>query len=313
MNPDQSAPLADTAPSETPAPQTPSAPAETPSAEANANADSGNIDPRNLQATPPPTDPDAYQIPEAYQRRELEDGKIENAWTDKVKSEEDLWKLAANSQEMIGKKHALPDFDNATPQEVEAYFNQVRPADKADYNFNLNEGQDLNGLGLEFAELLHSSGIPKFQGDQMIAKYQAMEAAKQEASFDTESFMEGMSEHFGKNYKEDITSTRELIESNLNDDQKKTFAKVPNDHLTLMYQLASNMAEAYGASEDGHGGMFSPGIVPSKSFEDQRTEIGKQMDELKKTPFYSGEKMQELINARQATFDAQVKQQTGRK
>lgn len=74
-------------------------------------------------ATPTPA-PSDFAIPEAYK---------DKPWASKVKSHDDLWKQLENTQSLIGKKAIAPDFKTATPQEIEDYYSQMRPADKAEF------------------------------------------------------------------------------------------------------------------------------------------------------------------------------------
>lgn len=290
----ESAPPADTAQSSNPS-------NDTAQNTANQNPNGGTPPADNTNQQTPPQDnatpPNGeggseFVIPEAYQKKPIEgqEGKFENAWTDKIKSEEDLWKLAANSQKMLGKKNLTPDFETATPQEIEQYFNEIRPQDKNEYNFKTSEDYTETGLEESFATMLHEVGLSKYQGDKLIAMYQQFEQQKAQELYDADSFIAGMEEVFGKGFEVKTDQTRQLIEANLNDKQKERLENVPNEYLTLMYELAHNLDKAYGASESGLGGENPPGFVPKKNIDEQITGVRKQLEEISKRPHDANEK-----------------------
>lgn len=302
----ENAPLADTASS-----SSPSGNSSANDANQNPNGETPPADNSNPQTppqdnqTPPEGGSSDFKIPDAYQKKPIEgqEGKFENAWTDKIKSEEDLWKLASNSQKLLGKRNATPDFENATPQEIESYFNEVRPQDKSEYNFKTSGDYEPTGLEDGFATMLHEAGISKYQGDKLIAQYQKLEDAQKAQLYDADAFISGMEEYFGKGFEVKTDQTRQLIEANLNEKQREQLEDVPNNYLSLMYQLAHNLDKAYGASESGLGGENPPGFVPKKNIDEQIADVRGKIDTISNRPHTQDEKqalVDELLNLTKA-------------
>ena len=236
-----------------------------------------------------------FVIPEAYK---------DKPWASKVKSADDLWKQLDNTQNLVGRKQVALDFENATPQEIETYLASTRPESTDAYVFKTSEDYVETGVEGEFAKMLHGAGISAYQGNKLIQQYQALESAQREQMFDADKFLESMEKSFGNGYEAKVNQTRELIEANLNDNQKARLENVPNQYLTLIYELASNINKAYGASETGKAGASAPGFVASQPVEEVRKDLRQQISALTTRPHDSSEK-QKLVDALAATYKTQ--------
>ena len=228
QNPTQ--PAAPEQPAQGDQPATPKAPTE-------------NTDPRGQQIPEGEGGDDAptgFSVPEDYK---------EKPWASKVKTQEDLWKMADNLQVMVGRKTVVPDFETATPQELESYLAQTRPESPEAYKFDSAEDYQPSGLEGGFAEAFHKNGVHPAIGNQLIKDLQGVlgEAAKD--LYDPDKFLGSMEEAFGNGYEMKTNQARQTIESNLNDTDKKALETMSNEHLAVMYKFANNMNQAYGANE----------------------------------------------------------------
>lgn len=233
----------------------------------------------------PPSAPE-FTIPDEYKER---------GWASKVKSVDDLWKQLDNSQQLIGRKYAAFDPTNATPNELEEYHSRLRPPDASEYNFQTSEDYEPSGMEPVFAEMLFNAGISKYQAAKLIPAFQAWEQSLAGEMFDKDAFLGVMEEKFGRGYEVKVNQTRQLIEGNLNDKAKEQLGKLPNDALSLVYELANNMAEAYGAYENGGQGSGPNGGIVTKSPKEEQAEIRQQLDKLTRNPYHTEEDKQRLI------------------
>lgn len=237
-----------------------------------------------------------FSIPEEYRAQQLEDGNVVNAWSDKVKSVEDLWKLAANSQKVLGKRHVVPDFDNASPEEVNDYFNQVRPSSPEDYVFNSFEGYEESGLEGEVGQLLYDCGISKYQADNLIAGHNEIMMREAAEAFSEDNFNNIISDVFGKDNDFEISRTSRLISDNLGEEHLNALDSLPNEALALIYSLAHNMNKSYGAHEYGVGVDSKPGRIQEKDYKKLQGEKFRELWELKNRG-HTNEEKQKIIDA----------------
>lgn len=242
-----------------------------------------------------------FNIPEEYRKAETEDGKTVNAWTDKVKSVDDLWKTAANAQKMLGKKHLTPDFANSTPNEIEQYFNQIRPADKGEYKFAFSEDYKETGLEPVFADMFHKAGLSTYQAEILTKQYQAMEQQRAQEMYDADSFVKSLEEKFGNGYQAKYEQTRQFIAGNLTPDQQARLETVPNDSLMLFYEMAANLQDAYDAKETGAAASGGNGTMSPQNKDAIREKLSNEMQELRRRP-HSQEEYTTLLNQYNATF-----------
>ncbi|MEE9356577.1 MAG: hypothetical protein V3U75_13385 [Methylococcaceae bacterium] len=238
--------------------------------------DTKTTPPAGDATTPPKVEgkENTFEIPDAFK---------EKGWAEHLKSTDDLWNKIDNLQKFTSQKNATPDFEKATPQEIEDYFKESRPEDKGDYNFKTSEDYEETGMEEGFSTLLHEAGVTKYQGDLLIKGYQDMEAKQKDALFDTDTFMKEMEGVFGNGFEVKLDQTRQFIEGNLNDAQKKSLNDVPNSHLKLIYELANNISKSYGASESGKGGESQPGFTPKASTKERQSELRAQIREKDKS------------------------------
>lgn len=147
--------------------------------------------------TPTTSEAPSFTIPDAYK---------ENAWTEKVSSNDDLWKMTANLQEMIGKRPAGIPSENASDAEWEKFNKALGVPDEANYEFNelkdLPEGLDLESYDKTARDLFHKAGLTTKQAKVLRDAYIQSELGKaQESSAALDDKFDAIvKENFGDDY-----------------------------------------------------------------------------------------------------------------
>lgn len=240
--------------------------------------------------TPAPSPaPTPYTIPEAYK---------EKPWASTIKSEEDLWKQLDGAQGLIGKKFLVPDFDKATPKEIEDYFAQGRPKDENAYTFSEETGDEEKKF---YSGVFSKYGLHPFVANQIIKDVQAQQKAQFEGMFDADTYKAEMEKSFGSSYEKATGAITKILDGNLNKEDKALLEKLPNSMLALVYRAVDNITKAYGVSETS--AAAGKGAAPSQ--EDKmalRKDIRKQITELSKNPWHTVEQKNELLKKLEATY-----------
>ncbi len=233
-----------------------------------------------------------FQIPEPFK---------DKPWTKNVKSVEDLFKIHDDAQALIGKKRIIPDFDKATPQEVDEYLNMLRPKEKEVFaDFFKDDKEMSDERKSAFTDLLFESGLSKPQAERILKGYKAMEASVQEKLFDKDGFIESLKKNFGDEYEKKSAVINQIFQKHLSkEDQTFLDEKMPNEFLGLVYRLVDNLQKAYGITESGTPGEAGTGARPAVDVEAMRKEIRGQIAELSKRPHTIEEKqvLQDRLNA----------------
>lgn len=240
---------------------------------------------------PPPAD---YKIPDAYK---------DKPWAAKVKSEDDLWKQLDNTQTLLGKKHVVPDFDKATPKEIEDFVAQTRPEKIDAYDFSGGqEDYTASDLDPEFGKAFQKAGIHPKIGNELIKDLKGAIEANLDKAFEPEAFITEMKAALGS--EANINATRQFIEGNLSAEDKAVLDNVPNAHLAVVYRLAAKLQKAYGATETGLGGEHKTD-ASGKTVAETQSDLRKQIRELDKRPHDQSEK-DALINRLNDTYKTQT-------
>lgn len=229
-----------------------------------------------------------FSVPEAYK---------EKGWTQNIKSQDDVWKMLDNAQGQIGKKAVVPDFDKATPKEIDDYIAQLRPQDKAVYKFSDDMPEEQKTA---YADMLHEIGIPAYQANKLIEKYQSMEAASVAKLYDKDEFIGELKKSFGNEYEKVSGETAKLLAANLNADDKALLEKLPNPALGLIYRAVANLNKAYGASESGSAANV-PAQVSAVNVEEQAAKLRNDIISLSKRQ-HTAEEKQTLVDQLDALY-----------
>ena len=236
------------------------------------------------EVTPTVTDPkpDEFSVPDAYK---------EKGWAKNIKSNDDAWKMLDNAQSLAGKKTVAPDWDKATPKEIEDYYAQLRPADKSAYQFD--EGLP-DEMKTAFSDMLHKHGISAKQGNDLIKDYMAVEQATAAKMYDKDGFMAELKTSFGNDYEKVAGDTAKILASHLNENDKALLDKIPNQYLGVIYRVAANLNKAYGASESGSAAS-APSTVSVVDVEKRAGEIRNEIIAISRRQ-HTAEEKQKLVD-----------------
>lgn len=226
-----------------------------------------------------------FSVPEEYK---------DKGWAGKVKSLDDVYKQLDATDALVGKKTVgVPDFEKASPEEVEEYYSKTRPESKDNYSFA--EGTP-DADKEKFSNLFFENGISKHQADNIIKAYQADEAAQ----FTEEGALQEMEKALGSNYKEIYAKNNEISKKVFSEDVQGFVDKLPNGAHAMWQKAMSQMAESYGAKESDINVNNDP-TPPVVNIDAKRSEIRGKLNELSKRS-HSLQEKQDLINQLNDTY-----------
>lgn len=231
----------------------------------------------------------AFKVPDAYK---------DKPWASKIKSEDDLYKQIDTLDTLKGKKTVVPDFKTAKPEEVEAYFNALRPAEKTAYT--MPEGAD-KVYSETLPDILHSSGISEYQSGKLMPQLAKLQADIFENATSAEGFKDAMTKSFGDKFDGVVAGVVKEHKTHLSVEDQKMMDTMPNEYLAMVYRLTENMRKAYGASESGDAHVEGKGGVQPPDIGAQRKQLRADIAALDSKP-HTAEDRQKLVDALQATY-----------
>lgn len=220
----------------------------------------------------------AFEVPEEYK---------DAGWAKDIKSSDDLWKMNANAQSLIGKRPAgVPDKD-ASEEEWEKFYNAAgRPEEPSKYEFSeidLPEGVDLAPHTEKYAELAHKYGLNQKQADGLRKEWLAHEMATGEANKEAldKQYAEITKKHFGDDFDAKQEAAVKYLDGKLPEDLDGHLRQVlTNDPLTQaafvkitedMTKQINDLKKRYGAEDSLKSGDQASG----RSLDDIRSELAK--------------------------------------
>lgn len=185
------------------------------------------------------TDTGGFSIPDEYK---------DAGWAKNIKSVDDLWKMNANAQSLIGKKTiGIPD-EKSTPEEWQGFYSKLRPAKAEDYNL------DFKGSDKEFYEkLFYDNGISSKQAGNIISAYKARMDEATNSFLSEEGFAAEMKGRFGDNYDDKVKAITNLIKQEANQADAKVLDAMPNNVLGVMYGILDKIASRYAIKDTDVG------------------------------------------------------------
>jgi hypothetical protein len=231
------------------------------------------------ETTAATTDTSDFKVPDAYK---------DKPWAQKIKTQEDLYKQIDNLDGLVGKKAVVPDFEKATPEEMEEYFARTRPADKTAYDFGENVSAD---FAEPVTDLMHKYGVPPKIATQMAADYAAIEQAKLAEAMSSDGFKAVMQKSFGDKFDGAVSQVVALHKTHLSGDDQKMMDTLPNEYLGLVYRLSANMAKAYGAAETGQAADPKGSAPPSNDIASVQKNLRQQIRDLDNRPHTEAERV----------------------
>ena len=250
-----------------------------------------------------PTAPDGQQSPSF----KIPDEYKDKPWAAKVTSEAELWKQLANTQELIGKKSIVPDLKTATPEDREAFYAQMRPADVSEYQF---AGEPVPALKEGNAKAMMENGISATQANPVIAKYQELGQAEQEKLFDPEGFKTVMKGAFGDNWEQTTGAAYNNLKAMMSPQDQKMMEALPNPYAALIYRTlgnvdkaTQNMMKRYGVKETALAHFSDPAATNNAGgdIEGKRATIRGQLAKLT-SGFHTHEQKADLVKQLSDTY-----------
>lgn len=220
------------------------------------------------ESNPTQAEQSDFAVPDEYK---------EKGWSEKIKSQEDLWKQVDNLQALVGKKAIVPNPETATEAELDNFYNELRPE-----AYTLPEGSD-ESVGEMFTGWAKEAGLSQHQFEKAAAAMNAQLTAKHEGERSEEGYKEMIEKTFGKD--EGLKSTAEnILRRNLSPEALQFVDTLPNDALGVLYQFAKNVHNEYGVSETG--AAVNDGAVNSAvGLKERRAELKSKIAEAEKKPF----------------------------
>lgn len=180
----------------------------------------------------------------------------EAGWTQNIKSYDDLWKMNANAQNLIGRKTIGVPSEDATDAEINEFYAKTRPADINDYGLDEDDSKD-------FAQLFYDNGLSKRQVSNLVAGIQKVFEDQQAELVSQEGFDAEMKARFGDNAKQTAQSVANLIKREANDKDKAVLEAMPNNAVGAVYGVINKIMTRY-AVKDTDTGVAGTGSVGKK-------------------------------------------------
>jgi hypothetical protein len=180
----------------------------------------------------------------------------EAGWTQNIKSYDDLWKMNANAQNLIGRKTIGVPSEDATDAEINEFYAKTRPADINDYGLDEDDSKD-------FAQLFYDNGLSKRQVGNLVAGIQKVFEDQQAELVSQEGFDAEMKSRFGDNAKQTAQSVANLIKREANDKDKAVLEALPNNAVGALYGVINKIMTRY-AVKDTDTGVAGTGSVGKK-------------------------------------------------
>lgn len=182
---------------------------------------------------------DGFSVPEEYREAD---------WSKNIKSYDDLWKMNANAQSLIGQKTiGIPD-EKSGDDEWNEFYSKTRPAKAEDYALEL-EGDDKQ----MFENLFYENGINARQASALIKGYKESVEKAKAPLFSKEGFQQEMSGRFGEKYDDKVKSVSDFIIREAAEADKAVLDKMPNNVLGIVYSLIDRIQTRYAVSDSDAG------------------------------------------------------------
>ena len=219
-----------------------------------------------------------FSIPDEYK---------EAGWAKDIKSSEDLWKMNANAQSLIGKRPAGIPASDAPPEEWDKFYNAAgRPEDPSGYKFSdvegLPEGFDPEPLKNQAAGILHEAGLNQQQADAVYKKYlqTEVEALKGQQEDLDKQFEELSKEHFDGALDEQQEVAIDFANKYVPEQLREGFAGLENNPkaLAAIVSMAKGAQEEIRAVKAKYGAedkLESGGQSAGQSVDEIRTQLAK--------------------------------------
>lgn len=218
--------------------------------------------PENNTAATPGTE-GGFFVPDEYK---------EAGWSKNIRSYDDLWKMNANAQGVIGKKTiGIPD-DKSTDAEWSDFYSKTRPEKAEDYALEL-DGDD-KGL---FESLFYENGINTKQAAALVKGYKESVEKASQPLFSEDGYKKELAGRFGEQAEAKAKSVNEFIAKEADAADKAVLDRMPNNVIGIVYSLIDKVQTRY-AVHDSDTGKSGNGKI---SVEPDWLNYAKDADKLK--------------------------------
>lgn len=108
----------------------------------------------------------SFSIPNEYANK---------GWTEKIRSQDDLWKTLDNAQTLIGKRPAGIPSNDAPDAEWDSFYKAMGRPDQPSYEFNdpenIPENFDTASYKEKAAKILHEAGLTQKQAEKVYSRF----------------------------------------------------------------------------------------------------------------------------------------------
>lgn len=181
----------------------------------------------------------------------------EAGWAQNIKSYDDLWKMNANAQNLIGRKTIGVPGDDATDAELNEFYGKIRPQSASDYELDEDDSKD-------FAQLFYDNGLSKRQVANLTQGIQSIFEKQNQSMFSQEGYDAELKARFGDNAQKTAQKVVDFIKQETNDEDKAALEGLPNNVMGVVYSLIDKVQTRY-AVKDSDVGITGSGTIKKEA------------------------------------------------
>lgn len=253
--------------------------------------------------------PAEFKLPDAYK---------DKPWAAKVKSLDDVYKQIDTLDSLKGKKSVVPNLKDATPEEREAFYAQLRGKDAAEYQIPNDTSVPIPANTQPVvAKLFMDNGISPVQAESFLKGYLQLREKQIADFYNPDGFKTSMETAFGPEWEKTTGAVRNTIKGMMNADDQKALDALPNNMLGVVYRTLGNTINTvnetlkkYGATETFAHLQAPNGKAAATDLAGQRQGIRDQMTALSSRP-HTAQEQQALSDALAKTYENDPRLQAG--
>ena len=180
------------------------------------------------------TDNGGFFVPDEYK---------DSGWSKNINSYDDLWKMNANAQALIGKKTIGIPTSSSSDEEWNDYYSKVRP-EKAEYG--LNEWDEDNQA---VSDVFHKYGLAERQAKGISSELKAIQDKYTSELYSQDGYDKEMTDRFGKDFNEKAKAITDFIKKEANDVDRVALEKMPNNIVGAVYGLIDKVRTRYAVKD----------------------------------------------------------------
>lgn len=185
-----------------------------------------------------------FNIPDEYKSE---------GWTNNLKSIDDLWKMNANAQKLIGRKN-MPDA-NSSEADWQDFYAKMRPEKVEDYGIDFEDKAEKEFFEKAFFE----NGISKRQAEALLKEYKAVSDKESANMFTQTGYDEEMKQRFGEKVADVTNKVTALLQREANKDDLAALEAMPNNILGVVYSVMNKIMDRYAIKDSDAAAQPSGG------------------------------------------------------